>query len=146
LPSPEQKRMDAEVEFLAPRDSLEQALADIWSKILGVKQVGVHDDFFESGGNSLLAVSMLLEVQKLTGMMLPLATLLQDSSIAALAAFLRENSGPSSRSCLMPIRGNGSKTALLLIQAAEGTMSLYRLLAQHLPRWACAWLAGAGSK
>ena len=91
LPLPEENRLEAEGEFLAPRDGVEQALADIWSKVLGVKKIGVHDDFFESGGNSLSAIAMLLEVQKATEHMVVLWKFLQRPTIEALATILRKD-------------------------------------------------------
>lgn len=91
LPLPEGEQIEAGGEFLAPRDCIEQALADIWSKVLGVKRIGVRDNFFESGGNSLSAVAMLLEVQKTTGKMAPLTRLLRGATIEALAMILRED-------------------------------------------------------
>ena len=97
LPDVEGRRIEAQGDYLAPRDPLEQAIAEIWSKILRVKKVGLRDNFFESGGNSLSAVSMLLEVQEVTGKQLPLLLLLEDPTIEGLATILRsERSGPSS--------------------------------------------------
>jgi hypothetical protein len=49
--------------FLAPRDPLEQSLAQIWSKILKVKKIGIGDNFFELGGHSLLAVRITAEIE-----------------------------------------------------------------------------------
>ena len=91
LPLPEENRLEAEGEFLAPRDGVEQALADIWSKVLGVKKIGVHDDFFESGGNSLSAVAMLSEVKKVTGKTVQLMTFLEKATIEATAMILKED-------------------------------------------------------
>lgn len=91
LPVPERNRVEAGREFLAPRDCVEQMLAEIWSKVLEVKQIGLEDDFFESGGNSLSAVAMLIEVQKATGQMAALGKFLQRPTIKTLAAMLRED-------------------------------------------------------
>ena len=137
LPPPsEGVSADGHREFVPPHDLLEQALANTWSKVLDKKQVGLEDDFFDSGGNSLTAMSMLLEVQKLTGKMLPLATLFQASTIKALAAILREQGWTPSWSCLVPIRPGGSRKPLFMIHAAEGNVLLYRLLAKYLaPDW-----------
>ena len=56
-----------------------------------MKKIGVHDDFFESGGNSLSAIAMLLEVQKATEHMVVLWKFLQRPTIEALATILRKD-------------------------------------------------------
>lgn len=52
---------------VAPDDLLEVELRDLWARLLGARDIGIDDDFFESGGDSLLATEMLLEVERLTG-------------------------------------------------------------------------------
>jgi amino acid adenylation domain-containing protein len=132
LPSPREKQIESFVEFVGPRDPLEQTLANIWSKILKVVRVGLYDNFFDLGGHSLGAVSMLLDVKKLTGRTLPLATLFQAPTIAALAELLRREGWNPSWSSLVPIRSQGARTPLFLVHGAEGNVMLYRHLAQHL--------------
>jgi acyl-CoA synthetase (AMP-forming)/AMP-acid ligase II len=56
LPHPEERHADIAEEFAAPRDPLEQALTQIWSKVLRVRPVELCDNFFELGGHSLLAM------------------------------------------------------------------------------------------
>ena len=53
-----------EVEFVAPRNQVEKSLAEIWLKVIGVSQVGIHDDFFDLGGDSMLAAQMFAQIQK----------------------------------------------------------------------------------
>ncbi len=48
----------------APRDPLEQMLVRLWSKVLKVPKVGLNDNFFELGGHSILAVRILIEIEK----------------------------------------------------------------------------------
>ncbi len=67
LPPPTSKRPAVANPFLAPRTQQEEQIAAIWRDLLELDQVGVEDDFFELGGDSLTAISMTLEVQKLTG-------------------------------------------------------------------------------
>jgi phthiocerol/phenolphthiocerol synthesis type-I polyketide synthase E len=94
--------------------------------------VGLHDNFFDLGGHSLAAVSMLLEVKKVTGRTLPLATLFQAPTIATLGELLRKDGWSPLWSSLVPIRSQGTKTPLFLVHGAEGNVLLYRHLAQHL--------------
>src|SRR6202166_4930421 len=56
LPAPEQRSSEGKDAFLAPRDSVEQVLAQLWAKVLTLQRVGLNDNFFDLGGHSLLAV------------------------------------------------------------------------------------------
>ena len=82
-----------EREFVAPRNEIEQLLAQIWARVLKVSRVGMEDNFFELGGHSLLAVRVVLEIEKLCHIRLPLAVLLQSPTVAALAAILAREQG-----------------------------------------------------
>jgi amino acid adenylation domain-containing protein len=125
-------RVDQGAEFVSPRDPLEQTLAAIWSKVLRVERVSVRDNFFEVGGHSLAAVSLLSEVRKLTGKDLPLATLFQAPTVETLAGLIRDEDWTPSWSSLVPIQPLGSKTPLFLVHGAEGNVLLYRSLTQYL--------------
>jgi len=77
----------------APRDAIERDLAAIWKEMLGVQQVSVDDDFFELGGQSLIALRLFNRIRKQYGVELPLSVLFQAPTIAATAALLREAMG-----------------------------------------------------
>jgi acyl carrier protein len=85
LPRPETGRGGAAGDYVAPRTPVEETLAAIWSEVLGVERVGVHDSFFDLGGYSLLAVRVGSRVQEAFGVSLPLHTLFQAPTIEALA-------------------------------------------------------------
>lgn len=61
LQSSQQKhpRPNLAVAYVAPRNEMEQRLAEIWQDVLGINEIGVHDNFFESGGDSLLATLLV---------------------------------------------------------------------------------------
>ena len=61
--------------FVAPRNELEQQLADIWAGVLGVEQVGIHDNFFALGGHSLLATQVISQVRAQLNLEVPLKSL-----------------------------------------------------------------------
>src|SRR6185369_9443853 len=77
----------------APRDTIERDLAAIWKEMLGVQQVSIDDDFFELGGQSLIAMRLFNRIRKEHGVELPLSVLFQAPTIAATAALLREAKG-----------------------------------------------------
>jgi thioesterase domain-containing protein/acyl carrier protein len=77
----------------APRDAIERDLAAIWQNMLGVQQVSIDDDFFELGGQSLIAMRLFNRIRKEHGVELPLSVLFQAPTIAATAALLREAKG-----------------------------------------------------
>jgi acyl carrier protein len=131
LPAPTQ-RVSVRNDFVAPRDATEQLLAQVWTRVLKVKRVGLHDNFFELGGHSLLAVRVTVEIEKLTKMRLPLATLLQAPTIADLAEILRKEHWAPSWSSLVPLRAPGSKPPLFLMHAHGGNVLEYHALANLL--------------
>jgi amino acid adenylation domain-containing protein len=96
LPSPVQTRLEQERTFVAPRDELEFQLTKIWEKVLGIQHVGVKDNFFSLGGNSLLAVKLAAQVEKTFQTNLHLATLFQAPTIGHLASYLRQGRQVSS--------------------------------------------------
>jgi acyl transferase domain-containing protein/thioesterase domain-containing protein len=79
--------------FVAPRNALEREIASMWSELLGVAEVGLDDDFFELGGQSLLAVRFFHRIERRYGLDLPIATLFQAPTVGQCAALLRERLG-----------------------------------------------------
>ncbi|PZO38888.1 MAG: non-ribosomal peptide synthetase [Pseudanabaena frigida] len=72
-------------EFTPPSNSIERVLANIWSDILDVPQVGIHDNFFDLGGHSLLSVRLVSEIEKAFDYQFPLKSLFQINTIAEIA-------------------------------------------------------------
>ncbi len=70
---------------LAPTTSLETTLVELWSQLLGRKSIGVHDNFFELGGHSLLATQFVSRIRDRLQVELPLRTLFETPTIAALS-------------------------------------------------------------
>ena len=85
LPAPIARQQTLRTRHVAPRDATEKALAAIWSRVLGIDDLGVHDNFFELGGHSLLGIQLLTQVKQEMGHQLPLATLFRSPTVAQLA-------------------------------------------------------------
>jgi amino acid adenylation domain-containing protein len=77
--------------FTAPRDSLEQALASIWCDVLKLDRVGVHDNFFDLGGDSLLSLQVVARIRAVLQVDLPLRELFAAPTVAGLADALRRD-------------------------------------------------------
>ena len=90
LPAPEGQRPELETAYVAPRTELEQTVAGIWRELLRVGQAGLHDNFFDLGGHSLLVVEMQARLRAALGRNVPVVKLFQYPTISALAAFLSE--------------------------------------------------------
>jgi len=116
----------------APCDVIEQILTQLWERTLRVRPIGLRDDFFELGGHSLAAAQLFSEIERLTGISLPLATLLRASTVKELAEILRKDRWAPNWSSLVPINPGGSQLPLFLVHGAEGNVILYRQLARYL--------------
>jgi amino acid adenylation domain-containing protein len=70
--------------FVAPRTPIEEDLAEIFGRILGVEQVGIYDNFFELGGDSVLATQLVSQVRQAFGIDLPLSAMFVDPTVVNL--------------------------------------------------------------
>jgi amino acid adenylation domain-containing protein len=134
LPPPERVRHQSSVELVTPRDNLETQLIEIWSEILGVRPSSIKDDFYDLGGNSLLAVRLFAQIARVFGIDLPISLLLKSSTIEQLAEILRQDNYSTPWTCLVPIQTHGDKPPLFCIHAVGGGIFFYRDLAKHLDR------------
>ncbi|QDE69384.1 non-ribosomal peptide synthetase [Myxococcus xanthus] len=85
LPAPDPEASAPTRPFVAPRTPTEQTLADVWMKALRLPRVGIHDDFFELGGDSLLATQVASRLRDALKVELPLERLFKQTTIAGLA-------------------------------------------------------------
>ena len=85
LPASDGSRPDLESAFVAPRNNVEQVLAEIFGEVLNVARVGVHDNFFALGGHSLLATQVVSRIRVAFQVELPLRALFEAATVAELA-------------------------------------------------------------
>jgi acyl carrier protein len=71
---------------VAPRNAIEEKLAAIWREILKLERIGIHDDFFDVGGYSLLATRVISRICDAFQVELPLRSLFENPTVAGLAA------------------------------------------------------------
>jgi acyl carrier protein len=85
LPVPDERRPYIDESFAAPRNAVEEALAEIWAEVLRIEKVGIQDNFFELGGHSLLAVQIISRIREVFEVELPLRSLFEDLTVAGIA-------------------------------------------------------------
>jgi amino acid adenylation domain-containing protein len=85
LPAPDHLRPQIEQVFVAPRTPTEETLASVWKDLLNIDQVGIHDNFFSLGGNSLQATQITSRVRETLAVELPLRAIFETATIAELA-------------------------------------------------------------
>jgi thioesterase domain-containing protein/acyl carrier protein len=130
LPTPSFVR--GEKEFVEPRNTLEAQLAAIWESALKIEPIGVTDDFFEIGGDSILALRVFTEIQKITGKNLPLATLFQTPTIEQLATALRQDGWKPNWAPIVAVQPHGSRPPFFCVHGGFGGVLFYGQLARCL--------------
>jgi acyl carrier protein len=91
LPAPDGSARASIDTYVAPSNPIEQQLAQIWSELLGVAQVGVQDDFFELGGHSLLATQLVSRLRNSFQVELPLRQLFEMPTVAGVAELIMQS-------------------------------------------------------
>ena len=127
LPPPGQRDETRAEPLDAPRDALELQLVKVWEEVLRAKPIGIKEDFFELGGNSLLAIRMLARLEKALNTKITLATLMFAPTVERLAGMLRD---PNSlkRPQVFGIQPDGFRPPIFCVGAGP----LFRTLANRL--------------
>jgi acyl carrier protein len=90
LPEPDRSRPVMEQAFVSPSSTLEKNLSAIWSKVLGLDRVGIHDNFFDLGGTSILSMHVSTRIQENIGIEIAVVKLFQYPTISSLAKYLAQ--------------------------------------------------------
>jgi amino acid adenylation domain-containing protein len=112
-------------ESLLPRDLLETQLADIWQHLLGVDEVGIRDDFFDLGGDSLLAVEMALRVEQAAGVSVALQDMIDELTIERLAAAIVNWEGENGRPPISQLQAGGPARPFIFAHGAIASDGFY---------------------
>jgi iturin family lipopeptide synthetase B len=92
LPEPDKSGAGTEA-YEAPHNELQQALAEIWSEVLDIAEIGINDHFFELGGHSLKATLVMNEIHKRLKVEIPLRALFQHPTIKELSGYIGQHRG-----------------------------------------------------
>lgn len=133
LPAPQMRTNKLQTEHVAPRNETERTVAAIWSKALGVDHLGVHDNFFDLGGHSLIGIQVLAQVEQHMGRKLPLNALFQAPTVAQFAENIRALERTDGPRFLAAIQKEGTKLPLFCVHGDEANYYLSRDLGKDQP-------------
>jgi acyl carrier protein len=91
LPDPGHARPELDTAYVTPRTAIERELWRIWTEVLGLGQIGVHDNFFDLGGDSLTATRVVSQVIKTFQLDLPVKSLFDSPTVAEMAIVVAQN-------------------------------------------------------
>jgi MGT family glycosyltransferase len=131
-PAPLRRSAASRVAGEGPRNEVEEKLVELWSQLLGVRTLAIHDNFFHLGGDSLLAVKMISRAEKLFARRIPLATIFQAVTVAEFAARLATGASRPEARPLVPLRAAGSLPAIFFVHDISGQVLSYLPLADAM--------------
>jgi thioesterase domain-containing protein/acyl carrier protein len=116
----------------APRNSVERTLAEIWARLLGLQEVGIYDDFFRSGGDSLSAAELVVQIQKVFGRTLPITILLQEPTVEYVARVISRQIDLPTWTTLVELQSQGTNPPFFCVHPVGGEVLCYSNLARNL--------------
>ena len=132
LPAPEPARSATKAGSAVLHDPVELELTMLWESLLGMKSIGLDENFFDLGGHSLLAVRLFAQIAQVFGKRLPLAALFQAPTIEQLAEVLRKEADSHVWPTMIPIQPLGGRPPFFCVAAPNVNALGYAFLARHL--------------
>jgi aryl carrier-like protein len=127
LPAPALDKDDEAPRHVLPKDRVEHGLVEIWKNLLGVHTVGIHDNFFDIGGHSLLLIQLHAQLQAAFAVDIPMIELFRSPTISAQAEYLSQTTQPCP-----PRKSAGSNEQERVVQQAQ--RGLQALAERHMSR------------
>jgi len=96
-------RPDLREPYVAPTTDLQRKIAEVWQRVLAIEEIGINDDFFELGGNSLVATHLVMEMREALRMSVPLRDFFETPTVAAISGVLETAEVVKERPKIKPI-------------------------------------------
>ncbi|MEL7523789.1 MAG: alpha/beta fold hydrolase, partial [Cyanobacteria bacterium J06553_1] len=104
--SPSQQHRSQQVQMVPPRSQLEALLVEEWSRFLKISSIGIHDSFYDLGGDSLMVLGLLAQIKRRLSIEVPLAALVETPTVAGLADYLQVHATNAVSEWLVPIQSD----------------------------------------
>lgn len=132
LPAPSRSRAPG-TDYVSPSTAHEETLCRLWAEVLDVPSIGASDDFLQLGGDSLLAVKLVIAVEQQFGVKLPPGTIFQAPTVQKFASLIAAHAPAAVTPSLLPLQPGSAQPALYLVHGIGGGMLWgYTNLARHL--------------
>lgn len=118
--------------YVAPRNALENQLVDLWCEVFELEKIGIHDSFFDLGGDSLTAARMISRLRELMKRDIPLAAVFEASTIAELSEQLQSQKAVDPLGVMLPLKSAGTVAPLFCIHPVIGLSWAYTGLGRYL--------------
>ena len=132
LPEPERQTAGGTDGYKEPKTELQLQLVRIWEKVLGVKNIGISDNFFDLGGHSLLALRLFGYIEKLTGKKLAISTLFAHPTIEQLSQILMTEGWRPTWKSLVAVKPGGSRLPFFCVPPGAGTALHFQALVKYV--------------
>ena len=133
LPAPDLTLRQVGEQYVAPTSTLEQDLAAIWTEVLKIEKIGIHDNFFKLGGHSLLIAQMISKINSTIHIHLSLIDLFENPTISMISNLADLDFQSSSKSPLIIIeKGKPQNIPLFMIHPGGGIAYCYTILSKHI--------------
>lgn len=131
-PKLRRSEMQLRAAYVRPVTDLEIKIAGLWSDALNIDEIGTQDDYFDLGGDSMMATCLFLEIEQAFGVRLPTSEILEHPTVAKLAALLANHSRGTEYRCLLPLQSEGIDPPLFLLHDMSGGVMSYRHMLRRL--------------
>jgi amino acid adenylation domain-containing protein len=146
LPAPDRTTAHPAGGYQAPRNAVEETLAQIWAELLNVDRVGIHDDFFDLGGHSLLAVRVTNLIEKRLGTHFGVTSIFQAPTIEQLGLLINQAIRAAEPSSLVPLQTKGGKPPFFWIHGENSDALLPSCLGPEQPLYGLQHQSQDGSR
>ena len=129
----------SQVNLIPPTTETEKAIAQIWSKILRYEKIGINDNFFDLGGQSLLAAQIISNIKNKLAVDFPLVILFENPTVAKLSRYIerqinqQQSLEPIAYTSVIPLKTDGGKTPLYFVNSTGSARSLIPFLDSEQP-------------
>jgi non-ribosomal peptide synthetase component F/aryl carrier-like protein len=117
---------------LSPRTPAEHMLVEIWKEVLGIGEVGLHDDFFDLGGDSVMAIQAIVKAQAV-GLNVDPQRFMMRATVSSVASFGEATDQTGHDRCVVVLNSGDDRDTLFLVHPSGGSISRYLSLVRLLP-------------